>query len=180
MENYNDLDLAIIKADIVDRYGNDLRASPEAKERVLGGAETKISVEKFDTETRLGGEEKINYFKSVGVDDDTFRNNTFFHRAFYKPEKWDESFNIHAKVFSLSSDFVSCDCLIDEENNIFEKRVFPRSIFNGIFQLEAGRLIILKIRSKKGSMRMDILDGRGVVDQEKFSLETEWESLNDF
>lgn len=121
---------------------------------------------------------KIKY-KEVGFDDDSFQNPQLYQNPF-SVEQWEVSTSLDARIFQLDKKSVSCDCLVDPDERLFEKRIFPRQLFEHLFELEVGRLIIIKIRSKKGSMRIDVTDGRGIVAPELFELEELWNSLKGF
>lgn len=118
--------------------------------------------------------------KVIGHDDDQYLNRHFYEGTFLKPEDWGPSISLDARIFHIDKETVGCDCLLDPEEMTFEKRIFPRQLFDHLFEPEIGRLVVIKIRTKNGSMRIDIMDGRGIVAPEKFELEEIWESLKDF
>ncbi len=116
----------------------------------------------------------------IGYDDDTTQNPQLYQSSLFKPEQWESSISLDARVFHMDEKSVSCDCIIDPDENLFEKRIFPRQLFDHLFELSTGRFVVIKIRSKKGAMRIDITDGRGIVAPEKFEMEDMWESLKEF
>ncbi len=61
-----------------------------------------------------------------------------------------------------------------------EKRTFPRLIFDAVPNLKEGSLVIVGIKQKAGSIRIDIKNGKGIVDPRKFELESLIDSLKDF
>ena len=96
-------------------------------------------------------------------------------------EQWDGDQNIlHAHVYDVSDQTVGCDCIVDEETQLMEKRTFPRLIFDAIPNLKEGSLVIIDIKQKAGSIRIDIKNGKGIVDSQKFELEALIDSLKDF
>jgi len=117
--------------------------------------------------------------KPGGFDDDSFRNPQLYQIPFTS-EQWEMSISLDARVFQLDKKNVWCDCLLDPDEVQFEKRILPRQLFEHLYELEVGRLIIIKIRCKKGSMRIDVADGRGIVSPELFILDEMWDSLKGF
>ena len=96
-------------------------------------------------------------------------------------EEWDGGQNIlHAHVYDVSDQTVGCDCIVDEETQLMEKRTFPRLIFDAVPNLKEGSLVIVDIKQKAGSIRIDIKNGKGIVDPQKFELESLIDSLKDF
>ena len=95
-------------------------------------------------------------------------------------EQWNDQIMLHARVYDVSEQTVSCDCVVDEETQLIEKRTFPRLIFDTIPNLEEGSLVIVDIKQKAGSIRIDIKNGKGIIDPQKFELESLIDSLKDF
>ncbi len=108
---------------------------------------------------------------------DIFLNQLLNTRSFLSNEPWDKVQNIHSRVLKISKDMVTCECLIDKEKNIFENRNFPKYLFNHIEKLNNNPYIILTIKSKTGSTRIDILDGEKLVDKKRFELKDSWDDL---
>ncbi len=95
-------------------------------------------------------------------------------------EQWDDQIILHAHVYDVGGQTVGCDCIVDEETQLMEKRTFPRLIFDAIPNLKEGSLVIVDIKQKAGSIRIDIKNGKGIVDPQKFELEALIDSLKDF
>ena len=100
-------------------------------------------------------------------------------RGFFVREPWDMELNIQSRVIQYSNTFVSCECLIDKENKVFEVRNFPRHLFDHISGLEQKPYVLVAIKSKVGSIRIDIADGSKLVDKKFFELNDEWDNLDD-
>lgn len=115
-----------------------------------------------------------------GFDDDSSRNPQFQPSNVFLPERWESNFSLDARVYQLDNASVYCDCLVDPDEQQFEKRVYPRQLFEHLFELKVGSLVVIKIRSKKGAMRIDVTDGRGIVSPEIFEMESRWDSLKGF
>lgn len=97
--------------------------------------------------------------------------------AYIANEKWASSQNIQGKITSINSEEVSVDCLVDVENRDFQHRIFPRSLFENIESLNAETYVLLKIKSKPGAFRIDVILGNGIVDKKLFNLKENWDSL---
>ena len=59
-----------------------------------------------------------------------------------------------SQVIELDSNFVTCDCLVDKEQMVFETRTFPRILFDNIDTLVSGSYILLSIKSKPGTIKL--------------------------
>jgi hypothetical protein len=125
-------------------------------------------------------EKKINETNELFIG----RDNVFVPKnvkiIYANTENWTKHINLHAKVYKVTKTEVYCDCIIDRENQIFEKRIFPLFLFEGIENVRENTLVYLKIRQKQGAMRIDVIDGRGIVSPSEFSLEDKWNSLKGF
>lgn len=106
-------------------------------------------------------------------------NPNLSHRDFIMNESWDKTLNISSRIMHITKDSVSCECVIDRENKVFQTRQFPRELFEHIEPLESQRLVIIKIRSKIGSSRIDIYNGENLVDASLFEIKDNWDSLKD-
>ncbi len=101
-----------------------------------------------------------------------------FHReGFLSGEKWDKIYNIGARVIDILDKSVHCECIIDKENQFFQKRSFPLILFENISNMSVGKLILIKIKNKSGSIRIDIYDGENIVDKSAFDLNDRWALL---
>ena len=86
-------------------------------------------------------------------------------------ETWDNQIMLHARVYAIDQQVVSCDCIVDEESRLMERRSFPGTLFDNLSNLVEGSLVIVDIKQKAGSMRIDIKNGKGIVDAQKFEIE---------
>jgi hypothetical protein len=93
-------------------------------------------------------------------------------------EKWSKTVSIPAKILNINKEFFTCECVVDRQNFIFESRVFPTKLIAHIDDIERNNLILIKVKEKPGSTRIDIYDGRGTVDSEIFSVEEELNELD--
>jgi len=98
----------------------------------------------------------------------------FKTKGFIGNECWEKTLNISSRIASFNNDYVLCECLIDKENKIFEKRSFPRYLFNHIEDIKNNPYVILSIQSKIGSTRIDVIKGANLVDKKLFDLKDEW------
>jgi len=95
-------------------------------------------------------------------------------------ETWEKTLNIQSRVMQLNKEFVTCECLIDKEQSIFENRVFPAYLFGHIKNLSVGSYALLSIKSKPGSTRIDVYDGAQLVEKKYFELKADWGDATDF
>lgn len=128
--------------------------------------------------------EKINVefdFKNTPFADDAkFINPSLDYQIPTGIETWEKQIRLHAKIYQLDKNAVYCDCLMNEEDGVFEKREFPRYLFDGINDLNVGKFAFITIRTAKGKMRVDVKDGKGVVNPKKFELNLDWDKFQSF
>ncbi len=109
-----------------------------------------------------------------------FISKSFFNKAgFIAHEKWDTNINIQSKVTDFNGEYVECLCLMDKENHYFEYRSFPRILFDNIDNLKNKPYLILNIKSKASSIRIDVSEGDKRVEKKLFELEEDWGKLDD-
>lgn len=119
--------------------------------------------------------EKLKIFET----ESTIYTEEFYRKGFISGESWDKTINIHSRILQVSKEFVTCECIIDKEEKIFQTRTFPAFLFSHIESLQSKKPILVKIRSKAGSSRVDIYDGKKLVDLTLFDLKDNWDLLND-
>ncbi|AYN69074.1 hypothetical protein D1013_17660 [Euzebyella marina] len=91
-------------------------------------------------------------------------------RGFVENEEWTTKISIQSRVVEIDNSQIKCDCLVDQTERVFELRIFDKSLFDHIETLSVGSPILLKIYSKPGSSRIDVLDGEKIVDDSLFDL----------
>jgi hypothetical protein len=101
----------------------------------------------------------------------------FQHQGFYSNEIWDKSFNLHARITRVLKDKITCECVIDKEKKIFETRTFPILLFEHLNNMQIHHPVIVSIKTKPGSTRIDIRDGKNIVDLSLFDLNDGWKQL---
>ena len=94
-------------------------------------------------------------------------------------ESWDKVENVNGKVVSIYSTKVEVDCLIDPEKNHIVSRRFPKELFTHLANLKKGLLVIIKLKIRPGSSRIDVYSGKGVFDPSPFEQKERWSSLMD-
>ncbi len=93
-------------------------------------------------------------------------------------ENWTEDTQLKARVYKVDRkrNLVFCDCLLlENEERKYEKRQFSMYLFDNIDHLKAGSFVIVQIRTKTGAIRIDIRDGKGIVDASHFDLQDLWD-----
>lgn len=99
-------------------------------------------------------------------------------KDFYQNESWDQVMNIQAQIAQVNKLSVICVCLVDKENKAFEYRTFPKDMFTHFHGIGPKFPVIISIKTKAGSSRIDIYNGKGRVDETFFNFEAEWKSLS--
>ncbi|GAA5522329.1 hypothetical protein LQ318_11315 [Aliifodinibius salicampi] len=118
--------------------------------------------------------------KNVLDDQDSFFSKTFFKSTFIN-EKWDDQLFIDGVINAIEDEVIFVNCLMDEENQIFKEKVFPKELLKHVQNLETDKYLRVKISFKAGSMRYDVYDGKGLnINREAFEANQVWDSLNDF
>ena len=118
--------------------------------------------------------------KDILEDQNDLFENTFFKNTFLN-EKWDDQLFVDGMISSIGDNVVHVNCLMDEQNQVFKEKVFPRNLINHINHLEPSKFLRVKISFKAGSMRYDIYDGRGLnINKDAFEANQIWDSLDDF
>ncbi len=95
-------------------------------------------------------------------------------------ERWDKIILISARILKITPTSVSCDCIISLENQIVETRAFPKLLFENINPMKEESVVKIKISSKAGSTRTDIIDGKGLGIEKEFEIFDLWEELETF
>jgi len=110
-------------------------------------------------------------------DSTSYAKNLFKERDVILNESWDFSENIQGKIVAKDNDTISIDCLIDIKTKSFQYRSFPIHLFNNIDNLSEGKPVIIKTKIKKGSIRIDVYPGIGIVNEKLFKIRDNWASL---
>lgn len=81
----------------------------------------------------------------------------------------EEITRIPAKIYHIDKEkgLVYCDCIIgfETDNPVFEKRVFPKYLME---YLKLGELALIYITTQSRSLKMNVLDGKDIVDASLF------------
>ncbi|MFO7890370.1 MAG: hypothetical protein R6V04_08520 [bacterium] len=96
-------------------------------------------------------------------------------------ENWNPPAHIGGKIVEITDSAVIVECLINKQKKVYQIRKFPKSLFNNLLHLKKGNLILISIRFKAGSQRIDIIDAKGlnIVKQEDFEYKGNWEGIDD-
>jgi hypothetical protein len=124
------------------------------------------------------GLEKI--FEKAKFDDFSFINSDFGYYVPTEIEIWDKQIVLDSRVYNLNHDAVYCDCLVDEDELVFEKREFPKFLFDGISDLKIGKIVRIIVRTAKRKMRVDVFDGKGLVNKKHFEDDIDYDSHKAF
>lgn len=130
---------------------------------------TNINTKKREVEVSDFDKDELDIFTQL------FRN-----KGGYIKEKWTVEATIQSRIVKITADVIFVDCLINKESKIFELREYPVILFSHIEKLNIGSPVLIRIGMKRGSSKIDVYDGRGVVDLALFTLNDEWEKLRDY
>ncbi len=75
-----------------------------------------------------------------------------------EPDLWSTDTLIPINIYAFTDKEVHCDCIMDTENLILERRIFPRELFENFVFIEIHIKSMLSIKTKPGSSRIDILN----------------------
>lgn len=102
------------------------------------------------------------------------------NKGFIGREYWRPSINIGGKVVDITADHVFVECILDKTNKIFQIRKFNSLLFENIKNFNVGKLILIRIRAKAGSQRIDVIDANGMnmVKESDFEYIGEWEGID--
>lgn len=146
---------------------------------ILGqGKETDASQDSFTEQNSVEINFSANELGSSIEDSSSLLSNTFRQRNVILNEKWDFSENVQGRITSVNEKEVCLDCLIDIDNRTFQHRVFPFNLFKHIKGLQKNKTVIIKTKTKAGSVRIDVFPGDGIVDVKLFNLKDKWDSLS--
>lgn len=101
----------------------------------------------------------------------------FKHRDFISAEYWTKSVSLQAQVLLINKNQITCECLIDKENRKFETRVFSKELFLHLSNLKIKTFVLITIRTKLGSSRIDVYDGKHMVNEHLFKTQNSWNLL---
>ncbi len=101
----------------------------------------------------------------------------FRQHGFISNELWTLSLNLHARITKIQKDRITCECVIDKENRLFETRSFPALLFEHLYHKEILWPIVVSIKTRPGSTRIDIRDGKNIVDLAIFNLKDGWKKF---
>lgn len=92
-------------------------------------------------------------------------------------ERWKKNLSFPAIVKDIRTKEVVCEVAVDVDSHTFQKRIFEKHLFEDIAELAVNSLILVKIKSKPGALRLEILDGKGIIDDSIFTIKEGIEDL---
>jgi len=95
-------------------------------------------------------------------------------------ENWGFPKLISGRVLKITKDAVSCECLINKEKQLTQLMSFPRILFDNILELRENSYVKVKISQKPGSIKTEIIDGKGLGIESDFYSNDIWDALEDF
>lgn len=95
-------------------------------------------------------------------------------------EKWDEVRMFEARVLDYNQSNVNCEVLISSNPKTTQTRNFSSKLFNKFKELKKDSCFYIKISSKVGTIRIDLLPSNNPHSINKFKAEIDWETLKGF
>jgi hypothetical protein len=121
--------------------------------------------------------QKEETFKLPEVREISLSDFDFRAQGFMANEVWTNTINLHARITKVTKTKITCECVIDKENRLFESRIFPVLLFDHLQKKEINHPVVICIKNKPGSTRIDIRDGKNIVDPSIFDVSDGWEKL---
>lgn len=135
-------------------------------------------VEESDLPSHKSEEEDLTFTQEDRKQDLAFINE-LFEKSVISGETWNKTYNIPARIVKISKLEIFCECVIDREKLIFETRAFQKHLFEHIPNLEKFHPVLIRIKERSGSSRIDVYDGKNnLVDLKTFDIEDELEELS--
>ena len=87
--------------------------------------------------------------------------------------KWKNTANFTGRIYNIIEDMVFVDCLINEQNLIFEKRKFTKNLFSCLPDLKIGVFLIVRMYQRPGELRIRITKGEDGIIPNKTPFEVD-------
>jgi len=142
---------------------------------IIGDIEKLESSEQF-----FSDEEILQIFSNIDIeyiDIDPLSQQIFTSKNVILKEDWESIINLPSRFIEGDDYLITCESIIDVENRIFETKKYPIDLFQHLLPLEYCDPILIKLSSKPGSYRLDVYNGKGLVDLSLFNLKDGWEDL---
>jgi hypothetical protein len=101
--------------------------------------------------------------------------------GFHLFDSWTKFNNIPARISQITEELIYCECLMDKDTLNFEERAFPKLLFDHI-SISNGMFILVSIKSKIGSSRVDVYRGdnffdSSLFDKNPFKIKDKWSEI---
>lgn len=102
------------------------------------------------------------------------------NKGFIINEEWISSIHIGGIILEITADSVIIECLINKETKRFQIRRFPKLLFKDFINLNIEELVMIRIRQKSGSQRIDIFNARGIggINKDDFKYIGDWKGID--
>lgn len=108
----------------------------------------------------------------------TFQSEGYSRRDQFS-EDWDVRKNIQSRITDFSDEFVVLECLVDEDDRIFERSSFRRNIMEGVVPVEVGKYVLIRYFEKSGKCKYTFFDGDNIVNESLFESDKDYSYLNE-
>ena len=95
-------------------------------------------------------------------------------------EKWENSYLLSGRISAITQDFVECETIIDKHAKKTQLRKYPINLFIHLPVQKIGSTVRIKINEKRGSFKIDVIDGSNMGIEKEFEEIANWDELNDF
>jgi hypothetical protein len=106
-----------------------------------------------------------------------FYNNVYKGKETILNEHWEVNESIQGKILKSNEKEVFVDCLIDFDAKIIQSRKFPIILFQNLSEIVPNKPVLIKTKTMKGSIRIDVYSGEGIVNLDVFEFNDKWDSL---
>ena len=158
--------------DPVEERKNDMftKSLFENTEELGSSSDVEVSSEKTDAKLYIEA-------KSEQKQEYSLTSLDFFQGGFTTLESWTKVESFQARIVEIDEVFIACECIIDKENQEFEVRDFRRVLFSHLGKLKEHMPLLLVFKERPGSARLDIFDGKDIVDNRLFEIEDYFQGL---
>lgn len=95
-------------------------------------------------------------------------------------EKWENSYLLSGRISAVTKDFIECETIVDKNAKKTQLRKYPINLFMHLPLQKVGSTVRIKINEKKGSFKIDVIDGSNMGIEKEFEDISIWNELEGF
>jgi len=130
--------------------------------------EFKDNNQKIDVKTEVHSTRKDFSVQSTFSENQESIYETIAHKDVILNLNWERRYDVYAQVLKIIEDEIYCECIIDEENRIYQEMAFDKSLFRHIPNLKSNKLIVIRISEKAGLIQHEFFNGEGFLKAKEF------------